>query len=96
MLHVHTDLVLLQDYPERGGMCESRCQILSVSGTPLHSVTGSPEHYPSYSSEAYSSLLHCLNAERRKAGGHLQNHLETLKNKVSIVSLYMYMTFSDV
>lgn len=73
----------MQDCPDSRGMCESRCQIVSVSGTPLHSVTSSPQHYIAYgSSEAYSSLLHCLNTEQRKAGGYLQNHLETLENKV--------------
>lgn len=45
----------------------------------------SPQHYLSNSSEAYASLLHCLNTEQRKAGGYFQNHLENLESKVSVV-----------
>ena len=81
---VHLLLLLLQDRPDledAQGMCESWCQILSVSGTPLHSTVTSPQHY---SSEAYTSLLHCLSIEQRKAGGYFQNHLETLENKACL------------
>ena len=81
---MHLLLLLLQDRPDledAQGMCESQCQILSVSGTPLHSTITSPQHY---SSEAYTSLLHCLSIEQRKAGGYFQNHLETLENKACL------------
>ena len=62
-----------------------------MSGTPLHGGMVSLQQYSSYSSEAYASLLHCLNAEQRKAGGYLQNHLETLENKVCVhMLLYVY------
>ena len=75
-------LSLLQDRPDdTRGMCENRCQILSVSGTPLHSTVTSPIHY---SSEMYTFLLRCLSIEQRKAGGYFQNHLETLENKVRL------------
>ncbi len=69
------------------GMCEGKCSILSVSGTPLHSATPTLGHThtpaddnPSW--ELYGPLISCLNTEHRKAGGYFQQHLESIDEKV--------------
>lgn len=67
-------------------MCENRCKILSVSGTPIHSstaiATSDCKDSDDPSSDVYKPLIACLNTEQRKAGGYFKMYLENKKEKV--------------
>ena len=77
---IHTLMIcrLPQGSKSASSMCGSRCQIFSVSGTPLH--TDPPT--PTPQGDTYTSLLYCLATEQRKAGGYFQQHLERLEDEV--------------
>ncbi len=65
-------------------MCESHCQILSVSGTPIHHPS-TPLHLVEGvqgGQDYYSIFLRCLGMEQWKAGRYFQEHLEKMQDKV--------------
>lgn len=85
---------VLQEYnPARDSMCESRCQILSVTGTPIPPSLLPAYSFTSHTSQRslYQSLIKCLNVENRKAGGYLQCFLDEMEDKVNISSSFYWM-----
>ena len=83
----HSTHLLPQDSKD-GPVCDSRCQIISVSGTPLHTLPSTPT--PAPQGDVYTPLLYCLITEQRKAGGYFQQYLEQLEDKVGSYKQYLF------
>lgn len=66
-------------------MCESRCQILSVRGTPVPPPLPTVQSQTTDDRSLYQSLIGCLNIENRKAGGYFQCYLDEMEDKVGIM-----------
>lgn len=67
-------------------MCESRCNVLSISGTPLPNATEGDGTY----CDQYTALLQCLATEHKKAGDYFQGYLENLEEKVYLHCLLFW------
>eukprot|EP00731_Ephydatia_muelleri_P031590 Em0023g97a len=70
-------------------MCESRCHVISISGTP-EIPPSSPMQLGTSHHDQYTSLLQCLATEHKKAGNYFHQYLENLDDKLYLHCLMFW------